>query len=569
MKFQKPNLVLMLFALPFFLIGAGFLVLSIIPSLYLAVAAPHWPQVPAQLEYANLSTHRGDDSTSYLAEARYRYQINGISYVSDRVGIATSADNVGDWQYNTARRLESLYASNQPVTAYVNPSNPEKAILFPQMRWGLFAFKMIFVVVFGGFGAGMMFAAFVKSPSARIASGQKGQPVKQQSHSDAIYSGARAKFWIMLVMSLVFTAISVAVSLVIPEEYQSGNKAVLLVLIFPLASLFMVVTTIKEARQLLRFGRSPLVLSPSPAGIGGHLNATIDINTPYKAGQHYRVTLCCVNRRRTGSGKNSSTSETIKWVEEGIAYTELSQSGGTRLRFAFNIPEHLPETEPASRNYHFWRLDLEAEIGRSMIQRSFDVPVQKVHSPAPATRYLATENPMMPALNDHRIGALDMQDRNTEVEFYVPRFAYFKDRFFSFIFGAIFLGSGIGVSIAGAPFIFPLIFVPIGAIFCLTSLYGLLTSIKTMVREDGIYRQTSFIGLYKKNSHISFKEFGHFTLKPAMMWQNAQGARRHFFSIVARSDLNKKIVVVERVEGKGAAEELIERFNEVMEPLKF
>ncbi|TCS41079.1 DUF3592 domain-containing protein [Reinekea marinisedimentorum] len=569
MKFQKPNLFLLLFSLPFFSVGVGFLVLSIIPSLYLAATVPHWQQVPAQLEYANLATHYGDDSTSYLAEARYRYQVGGVSYVSERVGIATSADNVGNWQLSTGHKLERLYASQQPVMAYVNPSNPERAMLFPQMRWGLFAFKMIFVVVFGGFGAGMMLAAFIKSPSARVKSKHKGKPVKQHQHSDAIYSGARAKFWIMLVMALVFTAVSIAVSMVIPRELQSGNKAILLVLIFPFATLFMIVSTVKEANQLLRFGRSPLILSPSPAGIGGHLNATIDINTPHRSNQHYRVTLCCVNRRRTGSGKNSSTSETIKWVEEGVAYPELNSQGGTRLRFAFNIPNKLPETEEASHNYHFWRLDLEADIAGTLLKRSFNVPVQQVQNPQPAQRYLATENPLMPSLNNSRIDALDMEDRSHEIEFYVPRFSYFKDRSFSFLFGAIFLGSGIGVSIAGAPFIFTLIFVPIGSIFCLASLYTLLTSIRTMVREDGIYRQTSFLGLYKKNSHISFKEFSDFTLKPAMMWQNAQGARRHFFAIVARSDQKKKITVVERVEGKGSAESLIRRFEGVMEPLKF
>jgi hypothetical protein len=569
MKLQKPNLVLMLFSLPFFLTGIGFLILSIIPSLYLALTAPHWLQVPAQLEYAKLTTHYDDDSTSYLAEARYRYQIDSTDYLNDRVGIATSADNIGNWQYNTGRKLESLFASQQPLIAYVKPSNPSKAILYPQMRWGLFAFKMIFVIVFGGFGGGMMALAFIKSPSTGIKPRRKGDLVKQHHQSDAIYSNARAQFWILLFMSLVFTAISIAVTWVMPEEYQSGNKAVLLVLLFPLASLFLVISTIKEARQLTHFGRSPIILSPHPAGIGGHLNATIDIKTAYRSQHLFRVTLCCVNRRRTGSGKNSSTHETTKWIGEGIAYPEPNQTGGTRLRFAFNIPPDLPETETASRNYHYWRLELEAEVDNRLIKRSFNIPVQKVANPQPARKYLATENPLMDTLTDHRIAALHMEDRNTEIEFYIPRFSHFKDRLFSLLFGGIFLGSGIGVSIAGAPFIFPLIFVPIGMIFCITAVYGFLTSIKTLVREDGIYRQTNFLGLYKKNHHISFKQFKEFSIKPAMMWQNAQGPKRHFFAIIALNQAKKKIVIVERLEGKAAAKTLVDRFTNLMEPLRF
>lgn len=567
MKFQKPNVFLLLFSLPFFSVGIGFLILSIIPTLYLATAAPHWDQVPVTLEYAKVERNYGDDSTTYRAVARYSYQYNGNLFYSERVGIGKSADNVGSWQHSRGRELESALTSNRTVLAYVNPRNPSQAILFPDMRWGLFALKMVFVVVFGGFGGLMFVASFLKSPSKPKKN--KGKPVKQDSQSDQIYSGARATLWLYLFMAVVFTGVSIPISMAVPDEYQSGNIAILLALVFPLASLFLIVATIKEAIQLMRFGRSPLILSPSPAGIGGHFNATIDVNTPYRSNQPFRVTLCCVHRKTSGSGKNSSTSESTRWVEEGVAYPELNSQNGTRLKFAFNIPENLPETEEPSRSYYFWRLDLEAQIGRTLLKRSFRVPVQKVENPQPATRYLATENPLMESLTDHRLAQLDMDDRGKEIEFRVPRFSYFKDRFFSFLFGSIFLGSGIGVSIAGAPFIFPLFFVPIGLAFCLGSIYALLTEVNTLVREDGIYRRTSFIGLIRKTKKISADEYKEFKQKPAMMWQSQPGAQKHFFTLVAHGENKTRFSVVERVEGKKAAEELISRFEEILYGLKF
>ena len=72
---QTSPLFLMLFALPFAGVGVGFLLFSIIPSLYEWQQMASWRPVQATVLSAELETHRGDDSTTYQAVARYRYSI--------------------------------------------------------------------------------------------------------------------------------------------------------------------------------------------------------------------------------------------------------------------------------------------------------------------------------------------------------------------------------------------------------------------------------------------------------------------------------------------------------------
>jgi len=43
------------------------------------------------------------------------------------------------------------------VPVWVNPSNPHESIIDRSLRPGLLAFKMVFVVMFGGFGVGLLF----------------------------------------------------------------------------------------------------------------------------------------------------------------------------------------------------------------------------------------------------------------------------------------------------------------------------------------------------------------------------------------------------------------------------
>lgn len=152
--------VLALFALPFAAGGLGMLVLGVLPTLYDWGRMRVWTPVPATLTSARLETSRGRKSTTYGVSANYRYQLAGRDYEGQRVAIGSGHDNIGDFQQELGERLEAAQREGRTVPAWVNPSDPREAVLDRSLRAGLQLFKMLFVVVFGGVGVGMLYGAW-------------------------------------------------------------------------------------------------------------------------------------------------------------------------------------------------------------------------------------------------------------------------------------------------------------------------------------------------------------------------------------------------------------------------
>ena len=86
----KGSWFLFLFALPFAAVGVVMLyfTLSAVWSWYVMRS---WERVPAVILQVHLEEHRGDDSTSYKATAKYAYVYKGKNYRGDRVGTASGS----------------------------------------------------------------------------------------------------------------------------------------------------------------------------------------------------------------------------------------------------------------------------------------------------------------------------------------------------------------------------------------------------------------------------------------------------------------------------------------------
>ncbi|MFQ3231144.1 DUF3592 domain-containing protein [Reinekea sp.] len=563
LKFRKPTWALTLFSLPFLLVGLGFLLMSVIPTLYLGVSAANWTQVPATLLTASLDISTGD-STTYQARASYQYEFQGYTYSANRVGINGGYDNIGSWQSRVAAELKRHKSANGTTIAFVNPKNPESALLYPDIRWSLIGFKMIFVIIFGGAGGLLFVGSMIEKPSALKRLKRNGKRVHQEAQSDHIYSSARTTVWVLVGITLVVNLMSAPVIFALGDELRNGNKLILLALIFPIVGFGLLLTTVREGYRLKKLGRSPLVLAPFPPAIGGYLGATVRINTEYDSHQRFKVSLSCIHRytRRSSDGK-STTVEQTRWHEEGIAYLERAKNNKTLLRFNFNIPEGLPESTEGSHRY-IWRVAVEGEISRSTFKRSFTVPVVVIENPAHTHQYLAINHPGIIELTIDRIDQLNADDRGNEFELRFPRFSYLGDRLASILFGSIFLGSGIGVYIAGAPIIFPIVFAPIGLAVMLHSVVAMLTAHRVMVRSDGVFRRSSFMGLIKKLKHFAVADLDSISIGKATRWESSHGSKRYFFAIEAKNKQGEKFKLVDRIEGDDSAQAIVDRFNQIL-----
>ena len=352
----------------------------------------------------------------------YRYNIGGVSYRGNRVGVTEFKDNIGSWHRDMQAFLGRIKRSGDTLRIWVNPFNPAQAVIDRDMRWGLFALVSGFCAVFMLIGLAVIYASIRSSTkiSARrrpslwdmrkrwqqaqadgsselgflefcqqhYAEPEKPDldnttPVDWQSRKgweDArVKSDASKGVLFILVFAVIWNAISIPVSFVLPRELEQDNYAALLVLLFPAVGLFLIYLAIQSTLEYRRFGRVLFTMDPFPGAIGGHVGGTIQVkNLDYRRAseaQNLSVTLECVYSYVSGSGKNRSRSESIKWAERGQPKIGNAIEG-VNLVFRFDVPEHLPQADvEQSGDYHFWRLSVSAEVPGIDLNRSYNIPV--------------------------------------------------------------------------------------------------------------------------------------------------------------------------------------------------
>ena len=97
---------ILLFSLPFTGVGLGFLLFSVIPSLYDAIQVSDWREAQATVISSELKSYSGD-STTYEAVGIYDYSVDGQHYTGTRLGISGGADNVGEWHQRMSGKLHA------------------------------------------------------------------------------------------------------------------------------------------------------------------------------------------------------------------------------------------------------------------------------------------------------------------------------------------------------------------------------------------------------------------------------------------------------------------------------
>ena len=160
---------------------------------------------------------------------------------------------------------------------------------------------------------------------------------------------------------------------------EQQKYAALFVLVFPAVGIALAIWAIRATVRFKRFGVSRLDLEAIPAPLGRSLRGTVVAAGTLDARDGLLLTLTCVRRVITGSGKNRSTSERILWQEERRAtgrQTRGAEGMVTAIPVAFDLPR---DGEPCDgsnpRDMVLWRLAVSAEVPGVDYAASFEVPV--------------------------------------------------------------------------------------------------------------------------------------------------------------------------------------------------
>ena len=395
--------------------GLFFLSQTALPTWQDWYAMQSWQPAQARL----LSVSGSENET----EARYRYQVNGVTYQGDRVYVAAFNDNIGSYHSDLRAWLGNQQRTSEPFDVWVNPVDPEQAVIDRNMRWGLFALMSGFCSVFILVGLLLAYASVTskntasafKRPSLSTLrkewnqrrqdtnfnegfleySQSRAAELKQQAkgetkstdwqtrkgwESPSIGSGAKKSTIMMWGFAIFWNAVSSHLLFVVPREVEQGNFGALFGLLFPLVGAFLLYKAVANTLEYRRFGAVLVEMDPFPGAIGGHVGGRIQVsrlthNTAIEPSSHFSVRLECVYSYMSGSGDRRSRKESIKWAEEGQPRPE-SAGRGVTLAFRFDVPDDLPEADVDQTGaYHFWRLTAKAEIEGVDLNRQYNLPV--------------------------------------------------------------------------------------------------------------------------------------------------------------------------------------------------
>jgi hypothetical protein len=185
-------------------------------------------------------------------------------------------------------------------------------------------------------------------------------------------------FWIM---GLAFCGFSTPfVFHVLRAQLHSGNKAIWLVLFFPIAGIYLLICAVYFTLRRLKYGSVVFKMGSVPGVIDGTLSGTIHVPGHFRPQDGVHLRLCCMHRYTSGSGSNRSTWEKILWEDEKTLGNNLPQTGQEQyeLPVFFKIPADARPTDSSNCNdVVLWRLIAASRQPGVDFHSVFEVPVFK------------------------------------------------------------------------------------------------------------------------------------------------------------------------------------------------
>ena len=548
----------MLFGLVFIGVGAAFLLLGVIPNLWDVIRMQDWVQVPAEVMAVDLESNSSDGSTTYKVTARFSYNYYGRQYTCNRVGIADGgADNVGDWQHDTYARLKS----QDQTTVWVNTGNPSEAIFDRDLRWDLLGFKLIFVIVFGGFGTAMLW--YLNRKVKPVPPGLPAWQARAEWVDNRIRSNARSMLWVAWGFAIFWNAISSPIPFVLPGELAKGNQLALVGLIFPLVGLGLVTWAIRQTLNWRRFGTTPLKMDPFPGAIGGDVGGAVELRLGYNPKYRFRVTLTChhVTTRRTSDG--SETVRDAQWQDEQLAEVQPGLHG-TRLRFLFQTPDDLPGSSKGDGGYE-WTVQITASLSGTDFDRSWEVPVLKDAGPQAALERIEPRHvdAKPQALAD---ALVQIRETGSGVELYYPYMRNPGMAVGTLMTGACFIGFAWLFHAAsgkdGMPEVFVGLFGLIGLLIILLGFYLAGNSLRVTANRQGLSVMRGIFGL-RLARHAAADEIT--GIEKSIGMQSRQGYRvRAYYSIEVHTRDGRSITAGSGISGASRVDAIIQKIHQAL-----
>ena len=137
-----------LFFSVFLVLGLLFLVPFFVLPAIKVVAARSWTPTDCEILASSVARHAGDDGPTYSVEVRYRYEVDGVLYESERYEFMAGSSS----GYESKQRAVDALPVGDTATCYVDPENPAEAVIHRGFTWVylIALMPLIFIAVGGG-----------------------------------------------------------------------------------------------------------------------------------------------------------------------------------------------------------------------------------------------------------------------------------------------------------------------------------------------------------------------------------------------------------------------------------
>jgi len=372
---------MMLFCAPFALVGA-FMLFLLAQQVTDSMAMSNWDERPATVIQAGGSNRR--------TTVEFRYDYQGTAYQSTKLRRRdNSSDNIGPFHKDWRKRLLRHQQNGDSLPCYVNPAKPTEAVLYRGIRWEMFAFKSVFVVVFGGFGFLLPLAGLRQSKKTAYKIESAGLAGEWATAEPMWENPAPAKLGLHPAAPLLFAVMFGAVSLPLAVSGWASKhfELILIAVPFLLVSIIAWFLVARSLRQRRRFGASTLDVRTRPGLPGSLFEADLHLSelppdTPL------RISL--ENREETG-GENGTKRVLWRSMRQFVE-TDLKRRGaGVVVPLGFALPERArTSTVRAGVGIH-WELMVQAKLPGPDLDLRFPVPVYPPDPPHTGTAVLPPE----------------------------------------------------------------------------------------------------------------------------------------------------------------------------------
>ena len=323
--------------------------------------------------------------------------------------------------------------------------------------------------------------------------------------SRVIRSASKGKMIGLWAFAGFWNAISAPIPFVIAEERGDGNNWIWLALLFPIVGLGLLIAAVRATLIWLKYGRTELAMHSVPGVIGGELVGAIRIPKPVEFEDRIKLTLSCIKKTTSGSGKNRSTSERVLWqTENQVDRSEVQVTQQTLIPAVFVVPYNCRQTDEEKDVK--WRLEASGATPGVDFKAQFEVPVFKTaDSREDVTEKSAIDLEARTEKLEEAARASSVHLRelgNGQLELDVPPSAFRSVGSFVglVLFTVIWTVVTYFITKLDAPILFPIVFGFFGLIMWLGVLQQLTGRKRTQITPDTLEASSRFLCFWSRRT---------------------------------------------------------------------